>query len=150
LADERRGRVAEGWRQIQDESQGLLRVAIIDIEDAVTHLARAIEGDVESRRLIALMDGTFERLDSGELVCLLCGAELSLTALPHAIVAIHAARLSGQRRRASAVLASAAIRARRAWRRRCTSFCGQTCFRICGCCRRSRRAGTPDAPMAQC
>jgi hypothetical protein len=31
-------------------------------------------------------------LDGDGLVCLLCGAALSLTALPHAIVAIHACR----------------------------------------------------------
>ena len=92
MADDRRGRVAEGWRRIQDESQGLLRVAIIDVEDAVAHLARAAEGDVESRRLIALMNGTLEMLDGDGLVCLLCGAGLSLTAPPHAIVAIHAYR----------------------------------------------------------
>jgi hypothetical protein len=35
----------------------LLRVAIIDIEDVVAHLGRAMEGDVESRRLIALVNG---------------------------------------------------------------------------------------------
>ncbi len=92
LADDRRSLVAEGWRQIQDESQGLLRVAIINVEDAVAHLARAAEGDVESRRVIALVNETLERLDGDGLVCLLCGAVLSLTALPHAIVAIHACR----------------------------------------------------------
>ena len=92
MADDRYRRVAEGWQQIQDEAQGLLRVAIVDVEDAVAHLARAIKGDVESRRLIAMMDETFERLDGDGLVCLLCGASLSLTALPHAIVAIHACR----------------------------------------------------------
>ena len=90
MADDRR-RVMEGWRQIQDESEGLLRVAIIDLEDALAHLDRAMEGDVESRRLIAMVDGTLKRLDDG-LACLLCGASLSLTALPHAIVAIHAGR----------------------------------------------------------
>ena len=84
--------VAVGWRQIQDESEGLLRVAIIDVEDVVAHLDRAMEGDVESRRLIALVDGTLKRLDGDGLVCLLCGAALSLTALPHAVVAIHAGR----------------------------------------------------------
>jgi hypothetical protein len=46
LTDDRRSWVPEGWRQIQDESQGLLRVAIIDVEDVVAHLARAMEGDV--------------------------------------------------------------------------------------------------------
>ena len=92
MADDRRDRVAKGWRQIQDESEGLLRVAIIDVEDAVAHLDRAREGDVASRRLIALVNGTLDRLDGGGLVCLLCRSELSVTVLPHAIVAIHACR----------------------------------------------------------
>jgi hypothetical protein len=91
LADDR-SRVVEGWRQIQDESQGLLRVAIIDVEDVLAHLDRAMESDVESRRLIVLVDGTFKRLGGNGLVCLLCGAALSLTALPRAIVAIHGGR----------------------------------------------------------
>ena len=92
MADDRRSRVAEGWQQIKDESQGLLRVAIVDLEDALAHLTRAMEGDVESRRLIALVNETLARLEGDGLVCLLCGAALNLAALPHAIVAIHACR----------------------------------------------------------
>ena len=58
----------------------------------MAHLTRAAEGDVELRRLIALVNGTLDMLDGDGLVCLLCGATLSITALPHAIVAIHAYR----------------------------------------------------------
>ena len=109
MADDRRDRIAEGWQQIKDESEGLLRVAIIDVEDAVAHLARAREGDVESRRLIALVDGTIERLVDDGLVCLLCGAKLSATVLPHAIVAIHAYR-DDYRRAATSGLCRACLR----------------------------------------
>ena len=145
MADDRRGRVAEGWRRIQDESQGLLRVAIINVEDAVAHLARAAEGDVESRRLIALMNGTLEMLDGDGLVCLLCGAGLSLTARrTRSWPSMRTATTLGRRQpRGSAELAFAAIRAQRVWRQRCTSICGRTCFLIYVCCRRDRRPATP-------
>ena len=69
-----------------------MRVAIVNVEDAVAHLDRAMEGDVESRGLIALVNDTLARLDGEGLVCLLCGAALSLSALPHAVVVIHAGR----------------------------------------------------------
>jgi hypothetical protein len=128
MADDRRGRVAEGWRRIQDESQGLLRVAIIDVEDAVAHLARAAEGDVESRRLIALMNGTLEMLDGDGLVCLLCGAVLaSPPRRTRSWPSMRTATTLGrQQPRDSAELAFAATRAQRVWRQRCTSICGRT------------------------
>jgi hypothetical protein len=56
LADDRR-RVAEGWRQIQDESEGLLRVAIIDCRGRSAHPRGLMQAEVRRCGPLAISAG---------------------------------------------------------------------------------------------